>query len=154
MPRAIDKMGAAMETAIEKKVAANPARVEPKKKSEDNLQYSDRMHLEPITKSDFEVFAASIRAAKRELKPASSTKDYIIYKSKKLDHEIEEDREEGISGPVLDSIEKLVDKAQDLAEKANIESEDCPIARNQIKHELEKRGMSSLKVEKVINKQK
>jgi len=51
-------------------------------------------------------------------------------------------------------IEKLVDKAQDLAEKANIESEDCPIARNQIKHELEKRGMSSLKVEKVINKQK
>jgi len=48
----------------------------------------------------------------------------------------------------------LVDKAQDLAEKANIESEDCPIARNQIKHELEKRGMSSLKVEKVINKQK
>lgn len=74
MPRAIDKMGAAMETAIEKKVAANPARVEPKKKSEDSLQYSDRMHLEPITKSDFEVFAASIRAAKRELKPASSTK--------------------------------------------------------------------------------
>ena len=74
MPRAIDKMGAAMETAIEKKVAANPARVEPKKKSEDNLQYSDRMHLEPITKSDFELFAASIRAAKRELKPASSTK--------------------------------------------------------------------------------
>jgi len=151
MPRAIDKMGAAMETAIEKKVAANPARVEPKKKSEDNLQNSDRMHLEPITKSDFEVFAASIRAAKRELKPASSTKDYIIYKSKKLDHEIEEDREEGISGPVLDSIEKLVDKAQDLAEKANIESEDCPIARNQIKHELEKRGMSSLKVEKMID---
>jgi len=150
MGRAIDKMGAAMETAIEKKVAANPARVEPKKKSEDNLQYSDRMHLEPITKSDFEVFAASIRAAKRKLKPASSTKDYIIYKSKKLDHEIEEDREEGISGPVLDSIEKLVDKAQDLAEKANIESEDCPIARNQIKHELEKRGMSSLKVEKFM----
>lgn len=87
-----------------------------------------------------------------------------------MDHEIEEDREEGISGPVLDSIgelfdhigtnnpylfiEKLVDKAQDLAEKANIESEDCPIARNQIKHELEKRGMSSLKVEKVINIQK
>jgi len=68
-----------------------------------------------------------------------------------LDHEIEEDREEGISGPVLDSIEKLVDKAQDLAEKANIESEDCPIARNQIKHELEKRGMSSLKVEKMID---
>lgn len=151
MPRAIDKMGAAMETAIEKKVAANPARVEPKKKSEDNLQYSDRLYLEPITKSDFEIFAASIRAAKRELKPASSTKDYIIYKSKKLDHEIEEDREEGISGPVLDSIEKLVDKAQDLAEKANIESEDCPIARNQIKHELEKRGMSTLKVEKMID---
>ena len=34
--------------------------------------------------------------------------DYIIYKSKKLDHEIEEDREEGISGPVLDSIGELL----------------------------------------------
>lgn len=150
MPRAIDKMGAAMETAIEKKVAANPARVEPKKKSEDNSQSSNVIHLEPITKSDFEIFASSIRAAKRELKPASSTKDYIMYKSKKLDHEIEEDREEGISGPVLDSIEKLVDKAQDIAEKTIIVSEDCPIARNQIKLELEKRGMSSLKVEKFM----
>ena len=122
MPRAIDKMGAAMETAIEKKVAANPARVEPKKKSEDNSQSSNVIHLEPITKSDFEIFASSIRAAKRELKPASSTKvfkiinnlyqtdfqDYIMYKSKKLDHEIEEDREEGISGPVLDSIGELI----------------------------------------------
>ena len=52
-------------------------------------------------------------------------------------------------------LEKLVDKAQDLAEKAKIESEGhCPIARNQIKHELEKRGMSSPKIEKVITKQK
>ena len=74
MPRAIDKMGAAMESAIEKKVAANPVRTEPKKNPEDNLQHSDRIRLEDITKSDFEIFAASIRATKRELKPASSTK--------------------------------------------------------------------------------
>ena len=47
-----------------------------------------------------------------------------------------------------------MDKAQDIAEKTIIVSEDCPIARNQIKLELEKRGMSSLKVEKVKTKPK
>ena len=101
MPKAIDKMGKAMETAIEKKVQ-KPVK-ESEKKEELRAKAASESSMK-ITKDDLKILQEAIRAAKAKVKPLESAQDYLGDKVKKLSVEVEEDKEEGINNSVLKKI--------------------------------------------------
>ena len=60
-----------------------------------------------ITKKHIEALASSIRSVKRAKKPLEANRDYYLYRTRRLAREVEEDKMEGMNGPVLDKIGSL-----------------------------------------------
>jgi LETM1 and EF-hand domain-containing protein 1 len=147
MPKAIDKMGKAMETAIEKKVQ-KPAPVEKKEINETrDKEYQTTTQL--ISKSDLLVLKEAVRAAKMKRKPLASAQDYLGDRVKELQEEIEEDKEEGnLNNSVLKKIDKMTSEAEKAVNKIDVEKDDVEISiKDLLENELRERNVNKNKIE-------
>lgn len=148
MPKAIDKMGKAMETAIEKKVQKPPAN----EKKEVTDTSKDLSTFQEISKSDLLVLKEAVKAAKMKRKPLASAQDYLGDKVKELHDEIEEDKEEGINNNLLKKLDKMTTEAEKAVNKIDIEKDDVEISiKDLLQNELQERNVNKEKIKQIFH---
>jgi len=152
LPNAIEKMGSAMEVAIQKKTTKKPTKTSGSDTAPTPL--TPPLAGDRITKKHIEALAASIRSFKRDQKPLEARKDWVIYRTNKLAKVVEEDKAEGIKSPVLSKIESITSKTQSLAETLPVEEHDVEhdvmVLSKELSKELDRRGVSEDMIQKII----